>query len=134
MFTHLGVKLALYLLNNKALTIEDSNRCMEVVLKDLGNLQINDIIKIDDQQQLVINGNPLTMEQVIQLRESAIAALNNRALNIIRDQVSYAAVTYGVHKALTPEQMFFARAALWYGQEEVKLLETLAQRNQEPAL
>lgn len=73
-----------------------------------------------------MNGNALEYEQARLLRESALATLNSTARNIVRKQVEYLAVTHGIHKAETPEQMLFSKAALWYGQEEDKVLRVLA--------
>lgn len=66
------------------------------------------------------------MEQTLTLRDSAKGALKNKSLQLIHDQVAFAAVSHGVHKLERTEQSFFGRAALWYGQQEREILLALA--------
>lgn len=66
------------------------------------------------------------METAARLRESARAAKSNFSLAFIHEQVLYAAIVHGVHKLETPEQSYFSRAAIWWGQQEQQFIAELA--------
>ena len=121
----LTTKIVVFLLGKTNLPLEDRSFLTTVLMDRLRDLPLHDIMALDDQNNLIVNGKPLDLEKARLLRESAIAALKNSAFTLIRDQVAFVATTLGVHKAETPEQMFFARAALWWGQQEQKHLELL---------
>lgn len=126
--------LILRCLKNKNLPIEDRNALVVHILGELQALPLSDIIYVSPDGQLLVRGRSLDMEQMRLLRESASVALTNHALTLIREQVTFEAITLGIHKVENPEQLFFARAALWWGNEVEKKLLLLAQRQQEPSL
>lgn len=130
----LGIRLARFLLTRGNLTLEESNLLITSVLDVLGALPFTDVISVDDEGVLSVNGRSLALEEMKKLRDAAESALNNSALTLVRDQVAYIAVTTGVHKADSIAQTFFCRTAIWWGQQENKLLHLLAQRTQEPTL
>lgn len=132
--TTLGVKLACKLLKSGALNEQDSLLLTSTMLNSLNALPTRAIIELNDNQQLVVHGKPLDMESMRTLREAAKNALANQAYTFIREQVAFVAVTTAVHKAETPLQVLFGRAALWYGQQEQALLELLASRLDEPSV
>lgn len=109
------------------LRVEEANELCGFVLEKMGALPIRDVIAVSEEG-LLINGESVDIDKARKIHESANAALDNACLRLVREQVAYAAVTYGVHKAETPTQMLFARAALWWGQQEHRLLEALAAR------
>ena len=125
-------KLGLKLIQWSGLTPDRANELTSMTLDKLGALPIRDIIYVENNQ-LFLNGTPVDHEKARMLRESAISALNNQALNLIREHVDFAAITHGVHRAESPTQMIFGKAALWYGQQERKFLEELAQREPPPS-
>jgi hypothetical protein len=131
MLNKLGVKLACYLIGKGNLSIEDENKIMNILWDDIGALPFKSLFGEEDGK-LTINSKTLDLDQIRSLRESAKLAVKNPSLKIIWDEVAFAAVTHGLHKAETPSQMFFARAALWWGQQEIKFLEFLAQSNEPP--
>lgn len=120
------IQVIVWLLSKSNITITHRIVLTNAVLDKLAVIQSDDILKLDESGTLLLNGNPLEYEQARLLRESALATLNSTARNIVRKQVEYLAVTHGIHKAETPEQMLFSKAALWYGQEEDKVLHVLA--------
>ena len=132
MFARIGAKLACFLLKKGNLSIEDANKCTGAILNNLNALPIHDIISVDSQSQLLVGGKLLSFDDAKKLRIGAVLALENQTLKFVREQVAFAAVTTGVHKAETPAQMFFARAALWYHQQLGETLEVLAQRTESP--
>lgn len=128
MFQTLGVKLAKYLLSSGSLTTEDSVILMTVVLDKLGALPYKDIIGLDTEGSLVVRGHPVSLEEVVILRASALAAINNKALNLVCEQILYLAVTSGIHKAETAQQVLWGRVGIWWSQNVKTSLETLAQK------
>jgi hypothetical protein len=78
---------------------------------------------------MLINGKYVEVDKILQLRDSARVVLENKAFKLIREQVVFTAVALGVHTVETERQMLFARAAIWFGQQEEKFLQALAQRN-----
>lgn len=128
------VRQAVSLLKRADISPEDRLILTNAILDTLGALPLRDIITNDENGQILLNNEPLNLEKARQLHEYALSALENRALTLIREQAAFTAITIGVHKAERTEQMIFGRAALWWGQQEQKFLEVLAQRNQEPTL
>ena len=131
----LGVWLAVKLMRSARLSLEDRSLLTTTVLNALHALPLQAIISTGSSGEVLINGQPLDIEQVRQLRDSARVALNNKALGVIREQVAWVAVTTGVHKVERDiYQLLFARAALWWSQQVQEHLELLAQKYEEPTL
>lgn len=126
MLGRLTVKLVLWLLNNSNLSIEDRGLLTTTVLDRLAALPLRDMIVVNEDGSLFVNGRRLTQESKARLRESARTALNNEAFKFIKDQVLFSAVAIGVHKLENERQSFFSRAAIWFGQQEDKYLHVLA--------
>lgn len=124
------VKLVIWLLKSSIITLEDRNTLTTSVLDKLTILPMYDIIKVNENGQLLINNRVVDLEKARLLRESALAALNNQSLKAVHEQVLFTAITMGVHNVTTPEQMLFSRAAIWYSQQEITILKTLAQQNE----
>lgn len=119
------VKLVCWLLKGKQITTKEREILTSQLLRSLNALPTHAIIT-RDEGKLFINGIEQDGIRASHLRESADQALHNIALQAVHEQVLYQAVSIGVHQAQTTEQMQFAKAAIWYGQEETKLLKTLA--------
>lgn len=121
----LAVWLTQFLLKQK-LSKELRVKLMTSILDNLQALPFREIIRVNEQGVLLVNDRTLDIESTVQLRESAHAALQSVALKLINDQVAFNAVTLGVHKVETPDQMIFSRAAIWWGQQQRSLLQLLA--------
>ncbi len=119
------VRLVCWLLSRKTLTSHERTMLTNKVLDTIHAVPTHAII-VADENKLFIGGTELDGERALVMREGAQSALKNPALRAVHEQVLYQAVSLGVHQALTPEQMNFAKAAIWYGEEEVKLLRLLA--------
>lgn len=89
-------------------------------------LPISDIITLNKDGSWTIQGRPADPEQIRVLRESARAELDNFAGKLVDQQVEYAAVVTGVHKAEDEKAMIFSRAAIWFSQNRRALLQLLA--------
>jgi hypothetical protein len=119
-------KLYAWLLKND-LTVEEKSKLTTALINKLSALPIDVIIRVDEQNRVLLNGEPLDMEKTILLREAATSALNNKALNLVQQQINFMAINHGVHQAVNNEQVLFSKAALWINQEEIKLLQILSQ-------
>lgn len=126
MWQRLLVSLVLKLLRHSALSLAERSRLSTGILNKLGALPTGDIITVNESNEILVNGVLLEYERARALREGARAALNNVALRIVRQQVAYNAIKTGIHKAETESQLYFGRAALYYGQQEEDLLLLLA--------
>lgn len=109
------------------LSMEDRSALATVILDRLGALPFRDIIQVGSNGVLTIDGRPLDMETARKMRDSAKYVLESTARHFVREQVAFRAVTLGVHNGDTAEKAIFARAALWYGQQEDELYRMLAQ-------
>lgn len=127
------VKLALGVIRRADLTIEERTLCTGVVLDKIAALPLRAIIENSDEG-ILINGKQVDIEKLRVLREHAVAALDNQALNFIAEQVVWIAVQRGIHQAKTPEDLFFYRAAIWFSEQMKIHLQILAQQSQEPTL
>lgn len=131
MWAKIATNLAVFVLKRASLSVTDRNKLVIHLLDKLGALPFRDIITVDEQGSLLVSGRTVTMEQARVLRDSARGALDSQAFRIIREQVLFQAVTLGTHKAEDEKQMFFARAAIWWGQREDEFLRLLAGSDEE---
>lgn len=121
-------KIVVWALKSKTLSLQQKTECTNALLRNLFALPIRNTIIINEQGTLLINGRAVDREKAMQLRESSIATLESQARKLVKEQVAYLAINQGVHVCNTPEQMIFAKAALWFSQEEDKLYNLLAGR------
>jgi hypothetical protein len=119
------INLVCWLLRHKKFNRADKDRVITLLLDKIDALPLHAIIT-SDEGKLFIRGVAMEGEKAIRLREAAQAALHNPALEFVHEQVLYQAISHGVHLAQTTEQIQFSKAAIWYSQEEVKLLKLLA--------
>lgn len=105
---------------------KDRATLTNALMKGIDAFPIRSIVVIDGPQNISVQGKQLDGVQVASLRESASAALNNRAISLIRDQVRWKAIEEGFLKSDNPEHQLFYKAALWYAQEEKNLLYQIA--------
>lgn len=129
----LGIWLLERLLKGN-LTLEDRNKIVVHILDLIQAIPLRDTIYLDNDGNLVVNGRSLSMEEMMQLRESAGAALENQALTLIRQQVMYEATGVSVFKGKNDLDLYFSRAAIWWGNQVEAKLKLLAQRTQESSL
>lgn len=120
-------RIVCWLLNNKILSAKDRVLLTNQVLKSIDSLPTRAILTVD-KGQIFVQGVPIEGERAYLIREGAEAALHNLALRLVHDQVLYAAVSLGIHQAQNTEQIQFAKAAIWYGQQEIELLQLLSQQ------
>ncbi len=126
MWNKYAVRFALYLLNRSDLSIEDRSKLSTCVLTVLAAQPLRDIISSDIDGSLLNRGKTVDLEFAKKLRASAQAALENIALRTVHEQVLYMSVKSGFLEADSEKRSFFGKAAVWYGENEVKLLRVLA--------
>ena len=119
------IKLVCWLLSLKKLNASQRTLLTNQILKSIDALPLHAIITTDGGK-LFIRGTQLDSEKAMVVRASADQALHNAALEFVHEQVLYEAVSLGIHHGMTPEQIQFAKAAIWYSQQEIKLLKTLS--------
>lgn len=119
-------------LSKRDLTLEQRNELTRYILKSLDAFPLHCMIGEDKVTgEILINGNRVDIEKAKQLHEAAKSALNNKALKLVNEQVLYEAISMGVHTVNNPLELLFARAAMWYGEQQRKHLEILGQENSE---
>ena len=127
MWERLATKLAVWLLKNGRLGNENRQILTAALLNRLGALPLRARIVIDGTGKVLVDGKGLNLETAKHLQESSRALLKNFARKFVGEQVTFMAVTKGVHENVSPEQGLFAKAALWVHQEEDELYRLLAQ-------
>lgn len=120
-----------FILNRVNLSIRDRSELFTAVLTKIVALPLRDIISYNDEGNLLVNGQALEMARALQLRDSAKGALENQAHKIAYEQILYKALEAAAFKTGNPDDLYFYRAAIWWGQEEVKILNVLAGYDQE---
>lgn len=121
MLGNLATKLALALLDYSRLSNENRQLLTASLLHQLGAVPLRAKVVVDDLHQVFIDGKPMTMETSRLMHEGSKALLRNFARKVVREQVTFMAITKGVHENISPEQGLFAKAALWAMQEEDEL-------------
>lgn len=119
-------KIVVYLLRKSNISLNERHLLINASLDKLAALPLRDIITFSETGTLIVNGRELDHEEVLLVRESAKAALQNRALGLVRDQVLYKSFTFGINSSVNFDQLYFAKCAVWWGQEEDKILKALA--------
>lgn len=123
----LTTKIALIILKRKDLPLEDKTALSTALLENFDIRQFTDVLKIDEQGNVLVNGKSVDMELARKMRESAKYTLDSTVRKLVRDQVDILAINLGVHNGDTLEKVLFSRAALWVHQQEERFYILLAQ-------
>lgn len=107
------------------LSLHDRNLLTSALINKLEALPARDIITANEQGVILVNDRPLTQEQSKVLKESALALYENSYRKVIRDCVSWKAITHGIHKSSSIEGLIFSKAAVWWGQQEEVILKNI---------
>jgi hypothetical protein len=119
-------KITVWLLKSKRLDGEARILLLNALLNNLSVLPIKDVITFTTDG-ILVKGKALTVEQAVQLRENAVSLKSNSAYSIIKEQMAYEAIKFGVHGAVTLDMLAFSKAALWLNEQETKIVEELSQ-------
>lgn len=119
------------MLGKSTLSEENRIKLLTAILDKSCALPFRDIIEINEDRTILVNGRTLDMEGAKVLRESARGLINNTAFKLIQESVAFRAVNIGTNKAITLYDIMFGKAASWWGQEEKRILTLLGQTDQE---
>ena len=114
-------------LKKTTLSKDDRVALITSLIAKLPAFPFNEVMTIT-QEKVVVNGRELITDEIITLRDSAIALQDNFARKIFHEQVKYVALNMGIRKATTIDELVFSKAALWCLEEENKLFEMLGIR------
>jgi hypothetical protein len=102
---------------------------LNYLLEEVGATPFKDILTYDLDGTVHVAGKKLTSEQLIQLREGAVALENNWTYRVIKEQLAYEAVKYGIHSSLTTDMLLLSKSALWIQEQEKRLIKELSGEN-----
>lgn len=119
-------RLVLWAINNARFSKEDRALFTGSLLRRFGAVDLGGILTIDGGR-VSIRGVPMSQEQTIAVRESALAMETSIARKFVREQVLTEAVNIGFVSAQDMDQVLFARAAVWFGTKEEEWYDRLAQ-------
>jgi uncharacterized protein YxjI len=120
-----AVKLAVWLLK-KRLNLEEKTELMNAVLKSLSALPLRNVIEVMGDGSLSIKGKVLDFEERRILEDSAKALKDNRAFQLIQDQVLYTSLSFGLNQSVTLDMLYTSKAAVWWGSQENQIIKLLA--------
>ncbi len=101
---------------------EDRIALTSVLMDKVGVLPIDNVIATTPQG-VMIRGKLLDKESYIGFKESCVALSENVARKVVNEQVRYLAIVEGIHKGLSPDQILFAKTAIWNMQMVDKVIE-----------
>lgn len=112
------------------LDTHELNREQRIDLLNYFNKQINafsveDCIVVQPTGMILANGKQMSLEQRESFLQGAKALLENRAFNLIADQVMYQAMKVGIHDATELDHLYFSKTALYFIDLFKKYLQTL---------
>ena len=120
-------KITVWLLKSKRLDGEARILLLNALLNNLAVLPMRDVISYEADGTLLLRGQILTVEQTVQIKESAVSLKNNPTYSLLKEQMAYEAIKYGVHGAVTLDMLAFSKAALWLNEKETKIVDSLSQ-------
>lgn len=110
------------------LSKEDRALFTGYLLDALDGVPIRDILLENEQGELLVNGRPLTTEELVAYQKMATGLLDNFVLKNIWDQIRYVSFKRGVSEGNNPDSILFYRVALWFGEQERQWLRLFAGR------
>jgi hypothetical protein len=119
-------KLVIWSLKGIYFSGEDKAAITAALLTSLNAFPINGVVTFDATNTLLVNNKPVDMQSALLIKEGAIAAKSNTALNLINDQLKYKAMEIGIKQGMNIDQIIFAKAVLWVVQEQTNLITTIA--------
>lgn len=120
-------KLVIWALGLKRITGDNRVEILNAILKNFNAVQVRNVISYDSQGMLLLRGKKVSLEEAEYLITSALALKDNPARKVIRDEIAFEAIKIGVHNGMNPEMIQFSKAALWWGEQEEKIINLLTQ-------
>jgi hypothetical protein len=112
-------------LSKATLSVEDRVALTNALLNKLGAFPVGDMI-IKTENSVNINGKDLDLDQYLNFKEACVALKENFARRVINEQLKYKATKMGIHESTTIETLLFAKAVIWFINEEEILIERLS--------
>lgn len=109
-----NAKQALDYLEKNALTQEEHLRLLGILNRSINSFPLQDPIEVMMDGSYVLNGQKMTIEEVVKFRQGISALKDNWAFQILGDKILFDAIKQGVHFAETPEKMMFSKTAIWF--------------------
>ena len=119
-------RIVIWLLRSSRLKGDRKTAVMAALLENIHAMPLRDIVGFDQDGTMLIAGKKLDAEQAISFSESVNGLKNSYARKILHSQMTFNAITIGIHQAMTPEQVQFSKAVLWVIQEENRLIESIS--------
>lgn len=122
MLSKLITTLCLKLLKSAKITADDKARIINAFLSKIHTLPTRDVFSFDEMGGLKIRNKPLTVEQVLLLKDSAMTLRDSYARNLINEQMTYEAIKMGVYQGMNSDMILFSKAWLYTIEQENKLI------------
>lgn len=126
MFARLITRLTCALLKGAHLSVQDRTLLTAAMLDTLNAFPLSDILSIDEEGKMLLQGKPVEYTQARALREGARAILRMPTEKVIRDAILFKAIVMGIHQGDSPEKVMFSKVAIWFVQERDTFLHMLA--------
>lgn len=113
-------------LSRSNLTRENRALFTGYLLKSIDGVPVRDIINVNEEGDLLVEGRPLTLDELHAFKNMAKGLLDNLLLKTIWDQIRYQCFKMGVSEGINSDSILFARTALWFGEQERQWLRLFA--------
>lgn len=115
-----------FLLRNRAVPSAIKNQVLTGAIAGISGVPLTASISVESDGSIMIHGKKLSALDMQALRESADGALNSYARSVVRDHVRFVAINNGFLKNDNLDTQVFYKAALWFSQEEDRVLSALS--------
>ncbi len=121
-------KVLVWCLKHFRFSEKESVTLTNALIHSVQAVPLHAIITVDENRRILVQGEPLDIEQTISLGQSAVALQQSTLLRLIREQVRFTAIDNGFlrNEKADQYQESFYKAALWYAQQEKELIDALA--------
>ena len=118
-------KLIMSYLNRHELTREERIDILNYFNKEIKAFPIEDCVVILTTGMITANGKEMTLEQRESFLQGAKALVDNKAFNLIADQMLYQCMQVGIHNSTSLDHMYFTKVAIYFTSEFKKMLQKL---------
>lgn len=103
----------------------DKTKLINALLANMDALPIRDTISIENGQ-ILLRGKPIdSIETAQSLKQGASAMRQNFTRKIVQEQILFECSKIGLHLGKTPEDIMFAKAAIWVLMTEENIYKSL---------
>lgn len=117
--------LVIWSLKTTKIQGEDKTKLINALLENMDALPIKDAVSIENGQVL-LRGKPIdSIETAQSLKQGASAMRQNFTRKIVQEQILFECSKIGLHLGKTPEDIMFAKAAIWVLMTEDNMYKSL---------